>query len=64
MPSYSSNDPEVQALTSVLTDHSLIDRDMRCTCGHRYKPGDSIRQHRAEVIIAAGWRRLDERRRA
>lgn len=27
--------------------------DLRCACGHRYRLGESIRRHRADLIVAA-----------
>lgn len=27
--------------------------DVRCACGHRYRLGESIRRHRAELVVAA-----------
>jgi hypothetical protein len=57
-----TSDREVDDLTSLLINHQLIVEDMRCTCGHSYQPDpfgpiSSIHQHRAEVVIDAGWRR-------
>ena len=51
---------ELDDLTSLLIDHQLVDKGQRCLCGHSYRPGESIRRHRAQVIMAAGWRRREE----
>jgi hypothetical protein len=55
-------DPEgdLATLVNILTEHrSQVDAqlDLRCACGHPYKPGESISRHRAEKILAAGFKR-------
>lgn len=52
---------DLAALTTVLIDHQGVAHDpatgqpQRCLCGHRYRLGDSLAQHTAEMILAAGF---------
>jgi hypothetical protein len=46
----------VNLVEHLLVHHRLVKHgvgDLRCTCGHRYRLGESIRRHRAELIVAA-----------
>lgn len=57
--SYTAPEPngDLAVLTQLLVDHQFIERDLRCSCGHQYRLGESIREHRAQVILEAGFRR-------
>lgn len=48
-----------EVLTMLLIPHHLVknDGDLYCRCGHKYRLGDSIDAHRADIILAAGFAR-------
>jgi len=48
---------ELADLTEILQAHQFLPRNSRCICGHVYPPGASLREHRAQMILDAGFHR-------
>lgn len=62
MSSYTAGpNSDLAVLTQLLVEHQLIGREQRCTCGHQYRLGESIREHRALKVLEAGFRRNTEK---